>query len=165
MKNVHELDALAFSTDRVLQGDLIKFEVPNCKPLGLILISANRKCIQCGSKLQLREERPSSVVVYDEMGTIPGLHYHKTCSNRACGTTQFYGYTTGGNSSEVHFDPEWDSLPYFVSSRESVFSMQLLRQFHSEILIGQMSFKQCADAYNYLHLYTQLQTENQGVSQ
>lgn len=147
VENIQELDALAFSTDRKLLGDRIDLEVPTCKPLGLILISGNNKCIQCGSKVQLRKERPAPVVIYDEqMGTIPGSHYHKACSNRACGVTQFYGYTTVGVSLEVHFDPDWESLPYFVSSRESVFSMQLLRQFDSEILNGQMSFQQCADA-------------------
>ena len=166
VENIQKLDALAFSTDRKLLGDLVDLEIPNCKPLGLILISDNNKCVQCGSKLQLRKERPSSVVIYDQqMGTIPGSHYHKTCTNRACSVTQFYGYTTAGSSSEVHFDRDWESLPYFVSSRESVFSMQLLRQFDSEILIGQMSFKQCADAYNYLHIYTQLLTKKEGEPQ
>ena len=32
--------------------------------------------------------------------------------------------------------------------------LKLLRQFDAEVLIGQMSFKQCADAYNYLHTHT-----------
>jgi len=112
------------------------------------------------------EDRPLSVVIYDQqMGTIPGSHYHKTFINRACSVTHFYCYTTAGSSSEVHFDPDWESQPYFVSSRESVFSLQLLRQFDSEILIGQMSFKQCADAYNYLHIYTQLLAKKEGESQ
>lgn len=80
-------------------------------------------------------------------------HITTKCANRSCGLTQFYGYTTAGRDSEIHFNDDWQSLPYFLSSRESVFSMQLLRQFHSEVVIGQMSFKQCADAYNYRHTY------------
>ena len=35
---------------------------------------------------------------------------------------QFYGYHAVRG--ENLFDPEWESLPYFVSSRETVFSMQ-----------------------------------------
>ena len=99
------------------------------------------------------EDCPASVAVYDEqMDTIPGSPYHKTCSSQLCGATQFYGYTSGGHSKEVHFNPDWESLPYFVSSCESVFSMKFLRQFDPEILIGQMmSFQQCAEAYNYVH--------------
>ena len=166
MENIQELDVRDFSTDRQLFRELINLKVSTNKPLGLILVSGNEKCIQCGNKLQLRKDRQSSVVIYDEqMGTIPGSHYHKTCSNRACGATQFYGYMTGSHSSEVKFNPNWESLPYFVSSNESVFSMQLLRQFDSEILIGQMSFQQCADAYNYLHIHTKHLTGKQQVSQ
>ena len=90
------------------------------------------------------------------MGTIPGSHYHKTCSNRLCGATQFYGYTSSGHSTEIHFNRDWESLPYFVSSRESVFSTKLLRQFDSEIIIGQMSFQQCAEAYEHKEWHSKL---------
>lgn len=117
------------------------------------------KCVLCGSKLRIRKDRPSPVVVYDDaIGTIPGSHYHKFCTNRACGCTQYYGYyTTGGpqSTSQVLFNPEWGSLPYFASSRETVFSMSALHRFESEILLGQMSFKQCADVYNHIHDHTQ----------
>ena len=82
MENIQELDVRAFSTDRQLFCELVNLKVSTKKPLGLILVSGNEKCIQCGNKLQLRKDRPSSVVIYDEkMGTIPGSHYHKTCSN------------------------------------------------------------------------------------
>lgn len=100
----------------------------------------------------IRKGRPATVIVYDDvMGTVPGTHFHKTCSNRACSLTQFYGYTTAAKSSEVHFDVDWTTLPYFVSSRESVFSIKQLKRFDLEIIIGQMSFKQCAEAYNHYH--------------
>ena len=90
------------------------------------------------------------------MGTIPASHFHKYCINQACGLTQYNGYyTTGGLSSQVIFDLEWESLPYFVSSCESVFSMDVLRCFNAEIILGQLSFKQCVDAYNFVHKYAQ----------
>ena len=63
--------------------------------------------------------------------------------------------TTEGLSSQVTFDLEWESLPYFVSSRESVFSMDMLSRFNAEIILGQLSFKQCADVYNFVQKYTQ----------
>ena len=155
VQNVQELDLLAFDSDKKLLEDLMVFQVPKCKPLGLILISSKSDCFLCGSKLMLRKDRPSPVVIYDDnMGTIPGSHFHKYCTNQACGLTQYYGYyTTGGISSQVIFDPEWETLPYFVSSRESVFSMDVLRRFNAEIILGQLSFKQCADVYN---LYTNI---------
>ena len=146
-----------FVADKKLLQDLMEFQVPKCKPLGLILISSKSDCFLCGSKLMLRKNRPSPVVIYDDkMGTIPGSHFHKYCTNQACGLTQYYGYyTTGGISSQVIFDLEWETLPHFVSSHESVFSMDVLRRFNAEIILGQLSFKQCADVYNFVHKYTQ----------
>lgn len=153
MENIEELDALAFATDRVLQKELNNFRFSGKQPMGVILMSQNKQCCKCGSSLQLRRDRPSSVVIYDdEMGTVPGSHYHKLCTNQSCGLTQFYGYVSFNCS--IYYNLDWEVNPYFVSSRESVFSMQLLKRFDSEILIGQMSFKQCADAYNFLHLHT-----------
>ena len=91
----------------------------------------------------------------DNMGSIPGTHFHKYCTNRGCGFTQYYRYyTNGGVSWEELFISNWESLQYFVSSRETVFSMNLLRRFDTQVLLGQMSFKQCAEVYNYLHDYS-----------
>lgn len=39
------------------------------------------------------KDRPSPVVVYhDTMGSVPGSHYHKYCSNKKCVFTQYFGY-------------------------------------------------------------------------
>ena len=155
VENLQDLDAMAFATDRRLLQELMELQVSKGKPLGLVLISAIKKCVLCGFTLNLRKDRPSSVIVYDkDIGTEPGSHFHKYCTNRSCGCTQYYGfYTTGGSSSEVVFNANWATLSYFMSSRETAFSMSLLQQFNAEILIGQLSFKQCADVYNFLHQY------------
>jgi hypothetical protein len=166
IENIQELDSAAFLTDKELLLELMDVQDSKSRPLGIILISKHDNCANCGSKLQVRKDRPAKVTVYDDvMGSVPGTHFHKTCSNRACGMTQFYGYTTYGKSPEVHFDADWESLPFFISSRESVFSMQQLRRFDSEIVIGHMSFKQCAESYNYLHCYTKASNEVDGPSQ
>lgn len=155
-ENLRELDAAAFTSDKQLFQDLVEFQTERSKPLGVILISSNDKCLVCQSSLMLRKDRPSPVVVYhDNMGTIPGSHYHKYCTNPSCGFVQYYGYYTHGHGmSGVLFNINWESLPYFVSSRETVLSMRLLQRFNADIVIGQLSFKQCADIYNFLHNYT-----------
>ena len=56
MENIQELDTLAFCTHRHLLEELIYTEGHLNKPLGVILMSHNDKCIQCGSKLQLRKD-------------------------------------------------------------------------------------------------------------
>lgn len=155
MENLQEFDAAAFATDRKLLQDLMEFQIPKYKPIGVVLISKNDKCLVCKSTLLLRKDRSASVVIYDNiMGSIPGTHYHKYCSNSSCGFTQYYGYYTTKGSSKVLYNCDWQSLSYFVSSRESCFSMELMKHFNAEILIGQLSFKQCADLYNYVHNYT-----------
>lgn len=162
IENMQELDVMAFATDRKLLQDLMELQVSKSKPLGVILISAVKECVLCGSSLMLRKDRPASVIVYDkDMGTVPGSNFHKYCTNPICGCTQYYGfYTSGGSQSEVVFNHDWASLPYFVSSRETALSMSLLQQFNAEILIGQLSFKQCADVYNFLHQYTCISTSD-----
>ncbi len=157
VENMQELDAQAFSSDEDLRRQLIGFQVPRSKPLGILLVSSNEKCLLCASKLQLRRDRSALIVIYDDiMGTVPGSHFHKYCSSRACGFVQYYGYyTTGLASSEVVFNKDWNDLPFFVSSRETAFSMRLLHRFNAQIVMGQLSFKQCADVYNFFNNYPQ----------
>ena len=152
-ENLQELDPLAFQSDHSLYKQLMGMCGPLKKPLGVVLMPVEEKCVLCAANLKLRRDRPAPVVVYDDnMGSVPGSHFHKYCTNRSCGCTQYYGYyTTGGNqsTSQVIFTNNWEALPYFVSSRETVFSMTLLKRFHSEILLGQLSFMQCANVYNH----------------
>ena len=152
-QNIKELDSFAFANDQELFSELISLEVDKLKgPLGVVLISSNDTCSNCKSKLLLRKDRPARVIVYhDSYGSLPGSHYHKYCNKRSCGFTQYYGYYTMKGSTSVYYDSDWKSFPYFVSSRETVFSMKLLEHFDAQVLIGQLSFKQCADLYNYLN--------------
>lgn len=161
-ENLQDIDCEAFATDHSLTLDILQF--PKNKPLGVVLISDKKTCQQCGSSLLLRKDRPSSLVIYhDTMGTIPGTHYHKYCSNKRCSYVQFYGYHTtnsGPSQHSIHFDPDWKTNTYFVSSRETAFDMKLLCRFDSQILLGQQSFKQCSDVYNHFHL----QLQKDGIS-
>ena len=96
-------DKRAFDTDDSLMLELIGW-VPSTdrrKPLGVVLISPELCCAICRQQLTLRKDRPASVVVYDEnLGTVPGSHFHKICRNKLCGVTQYYGYLA---SSPVSF--------------------------------------------------------------
>lgn len=81
----------------------------------------------------------------DRMGTVHGTHFHQP---------YLWAYSLLSvlylRNSKVIFEDDWESLRYFVSSRETAFSLNLLKRFNSEILLGQMSFKQCAEVYNHL---------------
>ena len=100
----------------------------------------------------LRKDRNTLVTIYDaRLGTIPGTHFHKICQNHSCKVVQYYGYYT--IESHVVFNSGWESLEYFSSSRDTFFSLNILQQADAHLLIGQLSFKQQAEIYNYGHKY------------
>ena len=159
--NVYSFDEKAFDTDEVLRKELLTWS-PNSastkrgKPLGVVLISPETQCVLCAQPLSLRRDRPTSVVLYGNLsGPVPGTHYHKICSNKVCTLTQYYGYyTSGGETSQVFFNANWNYLPWFMSSSLTCFSMDFLRRVDSEVLIGQLSYKQIADIFNHLYFET-----------
>ena len=153
-ENIQTLNSSAFATDEVLFKQVLQLELPAAKPLGLPLISDNSTCILCGSKLLVRKDRPVRVVVYDDLrGTLPASHFHKYCSRRICPFIQYYGYYTKGGpqSCAVIYNSDWNSLPYFVSSKETAFSMDMFKRLDAEVVIGQLSYKQRTDIYNHVH--------------
>lgn len=147
---------------------LITFNSSKLRPLGIVLISPEENCILCGEQLSLRKDRPSAVVVYDDnLGSVPGSHYHKCCSSRAaCTLTQYYGYYTvlgDDGSSHILYNSSWKQLAYFVSSRETAFTLSILHRLDSEVLIGQLSYmyKQRADIFNHVHRCDALTTSSE----
>ena len=48
-------------------------------------------------------------------------------------------------------------MPYFISSQETGFEMELLKHFDIELLIGQIAYKQKADIYNVVKGYDTVQ--------
>ena len=158
IENIQVLNAAAFETDSALQKELIFLNLPGIKPLGIPLISPAPSCLLCGSQLQIRKDRHAPIVIYDsKYGTIPGAHFHKFCPKRTCSFIQYYGYYT--TEGQVVFNPDWSLLPYFISSRDTGFSTDIMKQLDANILIGHISFKQQADIYNYMHGYFKCDTK------
>lgn len=72
-ENIQALDAEAFTSDHTLHHELM--QIPNKKPLGVVLISSRETCLRCHSKVSVRKDRPASITVYDDkIGTVPGTH-------------------------------------------------------------------------------------------
>ena len=153
VENMAFLDKQAFNSDQLLMSEILQVTRQGSDvPLGIVLISPKETCHQCGSKLYLRSDRPSTVTIYDDqLGTVPGTHYTKYCRRRNCSVQEHYGYCTHGDCGAMIYDSEWSALPYFLSSRETAISMEMLRRLDKEILIGQISYKQRADIYNSVH--------------
>lgn len=159
-ENLHELNSEAFVNDQSLLQELSQHPFPPSSPhpLGIVLISPRTECCKCQGPLSLRSDRPSRIVIYDDrLGTLPGTHYHKYCRKPRCRVHQYYGYHTRGDEGELYYDDDWSTLPYFVSTQKTAFSVTFLQNYDAELLIGQVSYKQRANIYNYVHGYLALQ--------
>ncbi len=166
-ENLSELNSEAFVNDESLLVELSQFQLPNSSsPLGIILISPKTHCCRCGGPLSLRADRPSRVCIYDDtVGTVPGTHYHKLCRKPRCKLYQHYGYHTIGEDGKLVYDNDWSLLPYFISTQKTGFATSVLRRFDADLLIGQVSYKQGAEIYNYVHGYIATTTdEESGVN-
>ena len=152
--NITFTDQDVLTHDDTLLKELVFMPLLQREHVGMILISRKNKCVLCGSKLLLRADQPSNIILYtDSHGTLPAIHYSKYCSKRGCNVVHHYGYYTNGDSSKLHFDKDWEEHQYFISSQETAFELELLRRFDVELLIGQMSYKQRAEIYNAIHNY------------
>lgn len=100
MENVEVLFKDAFVTDTELTKQLVALQYFVTKqPLGIPLVPTETICSLCDGKLLLRRDRPSQMTLYTEcMGSVPGTHFHKFCSNnrKDCNFVQFYGYLNQG---------------------------------------------------------------------
>ena len=55
------------------------------------------------------------------------------------------------SGTDITYNEDFQSLPYFLSTRETAFEMAMLKQLDVEILIGPLSYKQRSEIYNMLH--------------
>lgn len=158
VENLCFLSEKAFVTDFQLAREIHTSTLcsKSRNPLGIVLISSNKSCIKCGGNLLVRGDRPSQVTVYTETyGTVLGTHFRKLCSNhrKGCSFTQHYGYYTDGNQSETYYECDWRSRQYFVSTTETAFELVFLAKYDADLLLGQISYSQKADIYNYNNGY------------
>lgn len=99
-----------------------------------------------------------SPYVYTEMGTIPAYHYHKYCPNRKINWKTLFIIAL---TVPLRVFLQWE-VEYIISSQETAFELKFLRKF--DLLIGQVSYTQKADIYNYQNGYDsllQLDSSNQ----
>ena len=131
VKNLKLINEDVFTSDVCLLQNLIEISKNNPgQPHrnGIVLVSTKEECILCHSKLYLRSDRNAVAVIHDNtMGSIPAIHYTKYCRKPGCSLQQHYGYSSSGNSDNVTYDENILDLPYFMSSRETGFSMKLLK--------------------------------------
>lgn len=156
VENTEFLDHEALILDEELFRELVQHEGFDGHPLGIVLLSSNSICKLCGGNLLVRADRPSFLTGYtNSLGTVPVTHFRKYCNKArtGCSFTQHYGFHTFGEGTDVTYDENWADLPYFVSTYKTAFEMSMLKAFNAEVLIGQVSYNQRCDVYNYIHGY------------
>ena len=152
-ENIAYFEEDFFECDEQLQKELDSLSSVFGISLNEILISEKVYCQLCGSPLRVKADRPSRVVLYStDRGTIVGSHYHKICKRGSCNLVQHYGYYSKGSKS-IHLDYDWKEHKWLLSTRETGFDMKFLHNFDAELLIGQVSYHQKADIYNYQNEY------------
>lgn len=168
VENMQVLHEEAFTTDKALALELQAMNYDEFKPLGVVLVSSNQSCQECGGKLLLRGDRPSKIAIYtDTQGTLLGSHVVKYCQNsrKGCKFSQHYGYHTLSDSSVSHYDKNWNELPYLLSTNQTAFEMKLLERFDVELLIGELSYKQKSEIYNCMNGYDDVQKKCSSLEQ
>ena len=65
--------------------------------------------------------------------------------------------TATGVNGKIVYDTNW---PYFMSTQRTAFKLSMINKFDVELLIGQISYKQKSDIYNYVHGYISDQEAN-----
>lgn len=55
--------------------------------------------------------------------------------------------------STVYYDVNWVEHEHFISTSGTAFEMSLLRKFDTKLLLGQISYNQMAEIYNYSNGY------------
>ena len=155
VENLGYLEEESFFNDAELQRELHQLEGYQAHLLEIILISSKKHCHKCGGKLLVRADRPSFPVVYNEdIGTVSGTHFQK-CEHQSkgCHFVQHYGFNCTDEVDGIVYDDEYFKSSYFMSTSMTVFQITMLHRFTAEMLIGQLSYKQKAEIYNYCHGY------------
>ena len=131
IENLEYLEPDTLKSDQDLIRELQSFVGHKGIALGVVLVSLKNKCRLCGSGLLVKADRPSRITVYsDSFGTVEGTHYRKVCKRFrvGCQFVQHYGHHPKGGT-DIYFDEDFKSLPYFVSTRETAFETTLLLKF------------------------------------
>ena len=157
LENLEYMDANAFPADEKLFMELCCMKGFHEKPLGIVLLSDNKQCKSCNGKLLVRADRPSHLTLYSNtLGTVPATHFSLYCQNwrKGCSFVQCYGFSKANDdTTDRTYDINWKSLPYFVSTQQTAFDMNLLIRLDADVLIGQNTYNQLSDIYNEIHGY------------
>lgn len=114
------------------------------QPMATVLLSSQDTCKSCHKQLSL-DPKPRPIVIYSlHRGTYLGCRLTKYC--RKCKFHQHYGYSTRGN--DKSYDHNILDLNFMLSSEDTAFDTELLKECSNHLVIGAMPFSTYAQSYN-----------------
>ena len=113
------------------------------RPMATVLLSPQEICKNCHKQLPL-DPKLHPVVIYSlNKGTYLGCRLTKLC--RKCKLHQHYGYSTEGN--EKTYAPDVLDLNFMLSSEDTAFDTELLKECSNLLVIGATPFSTYASSY------------------
>ena len=120
------------------------FTVMCRQPMATLLLTTKDVCKNCNKQLSL-DPKPHPVIIYSlHRGTYLGSRLTKIC--RKCKLHQYYGYCT--KDGEKFCDQDILSIDFLLSTEDTAFDVQLLKECSNMLVIGAMPFSTYASSYN-----------------
>lgn len=120
------------------------FTVMCGQPMATVFLSTKDICKNCHKQLSL-DPKPHPVVIYSlHRGTYLGSRLSKIC--RKCKLHQYYGYST--QDGKKIYDQDVLNLDFLLSTEDTAFDAQLLKECSNLLIIGAMPFSTYASSYN-----------------
>lgn len=120
------------------------FTVMCREPMATVLLTTKDVCKNCNKQLSL-DPKPHPVIIYSlHRGTYMGSRLSKIC--RKCKLHQYYGYCT--QDGKKLYDQDSLALDFLLSTEDTAFDVQLLKECSNLLVMGAMPFSTYASSYN-----------------
>ena len=127
------------------------FAMAHGVPMGGILVCSRETCRRCDGRLQVDKNYHVVVFYHEYFGSYLGSRVTKCC--RKCQIYEHYGFwTEKGNR---YFKEDCCESSFLLTSEETVFSVSLLEECESLLVVGAVPFSTFASSYNRRFGYKQ----------
>lgn len=130
--------------DHSLWSSLHEYGIDTNFPTGGFLISPYNNCRFCAAPLTMEKKHHVIVVYHLKYGITLGSRVKKFC--RVCKIYEHYGYYT--QDGKKHYDENALNQDYLLSSDETAFDMDILKDLSSLLVVGALPFSTYAAAFN-----------------
>ena len=129
------------------------------QPIATVLVSSKEKCRGCNRKLNINDKLHPVVIYSLNRGTHLCCRMVKMCHK--CKIYEHYGYWSV-NGGEKHFEKKSLDMEFLLSSEDTAFEMDLVRECSNLLIVGAVPFSTYATSYNRRFGYQKLTASTEG---